>query len=137
MLARVPNGESEHAAQMIYAVGAVFFVQVNDALCICVRAEDVAALFQVGAQLREIVDFPILDHPNSFIFVGDRLVAGVQVDDGQTPHSQPYAGVIIESVAVGAAVNDGRVHGFERGALDWGLVRVNDAADSAHLDHPP
>jgi hypothetical protein len=52
------------------------FVKVQHDLTIGMRAEPVAKRFQFRADLLEAVKFAIDDNVNSFVLIGQRLVAG-------------------------------------------------------------
>src|ERR1700690_160399 len=77
----VVDREREHAAQLLYALGAHVFVKMKDALGIGFRREAMAAAFKVGTKLGEIVDFAVVDDPRAAIFIKDGLVAGGEIDD--------------------------------------------------------
>jgi len=83
LLVLVPDGQGEHAAEVLEAVGAEFFVEMDDYFGVAEGFEAVAALFEIGAELFEIVAFAVVADPDGLIFVGHGLVAGLEVDDGE------------------------------------------------------
>lgn len=64
-VALVPNRESEHAAQMVDAIGAVVPVEMKDHLDVGLGGEDVAAGRELTPQLRRIIDLAIADQSRS------------------------------------------------------------------------
>src|ERR1700739_1568957 len=82
-------GKGEHAAQSLYAIATEFFVEVDNGFGIRVGAKDVAAGAKFVAQLNEVINFPVVDDPDSFIFIGDGLVPGREVDNAKSAHAQP------------------------------------------------
>ncbi len=77
----VPNGQREHAAEVPHAVGTVLLVQVDDGLGVTVRAEAMAAGFEVGPQLAVVVDFTVERNPDRLVLVRERLPPGGEVDN--------------------------------------------------------
>src|SRR5215467_10036326 len=63
-LIAIPDRESEHAAQVLHAVTAVFLVKVNNGFSIAMRPVGVTVRDQLFAQLEVIVDFAVVDDPN-------------------------------------------------------------------------
>ena len=56
------------------------------------------------AQLAEVVDLAVLDDADRAVLVGDRLVSGRGVDDGQPPHAERDAVGDVTAFFVGAAM---------------------------------
>ena len=46
-------------------------------------------LFQLSAQLLEIVNLAVENDPDGFFGVGHRLMAAGQIDDGKPPETEP------------------------------------------------
>ena len=61
---------------------------MDDALGVGIRAEAMPARFEIGSQLTVVVDFAVEDDPHRFVFVGERLMAGAQVDDRETAKAE-------------------------------------------------
>ena len=73
---------------------------------------------QRGAQLAVVVDLAVEDHPDGAVLVGDRLVAGRDVDDAQAPHAERDAVLDVEALVVRSAVADDVAHALQqRGPL--------------------
>ncbi len=88
VLAGVPQGQGEHAPQMLEAVDAVLLVGVDDGLGVRVGLEAMTAVLELLAEILEVVDLAVEDDADGAVFVVDRLVAAGDVDDGQAAHAQ-------------------------------------------------
>jgi hypothetical protein len=132
LLLLVPDGEGEHAAQRLDAALPHVLVEGEDGLGVGLRLELEASALQVLAQLPVVVDLAVEDDPVALVGVGDGLVAGVQVDDGQAAHGQAHAFAREEALVVGAAVGDEVVGPLEEGPIGRPPVRVHDAEYAAH-----
>ena len=80
-LSGVPEPDREHPAQPPREVEPVLLVEVDEHLGVAVRAEAVARALELGPQLSVVVELAVLDDVNRSVLVGDRLVAGLEVDD--------------------------------------------------------
>ena len=107
----VPEREGEHATQIVDTPRPVFLVQVHDRLGVARRPEPVTAGLEVGPQLGEVVDLAVEDQPHRAVLVGDRLVAGGEVDDAEAAHPEHRAGPRVEAFIVRAAVDHGAAQG--------------------------
>ena len=83
VLFRVPEAEGELAADMLEHAVAVLFPQVRQQLRVAVRAEAVAAGFEVGTHLGVLEQFAVVHDCDGTVLVGDRLPAVCQADDAQ------------------------------------------------------
>src|SRR2546426_9691432 len=91
---------------------------------------------EIGGQLPVVVDLAVEHDPDGAIFVADRLVARLQVDDAQAAHPQTRTGPQIKALVVRTTVHQGRAHGaqlIERHRLS---VEAHDPRDAAHLPGP-
>ncbi len=95
------------------------------------RGEAVAASLQIGAQVAVIVNLAVKNGPDGLIFVGDRLVAGVKVDDAQAAHADGAAAVDMETVVVRPAVHNGAGHALDVGKLGR-LAAKEKTGNAAH-----
>ena len=106
---------------------------MNDHLGVGVRGEHVPALEQLAGQLAIVVDLAVEDDLHGAVFVADRLVAGLQVDDAEAIHPEAERAVGQQARLVGAAVLDGVAHGAQRGLVHAArAVPEVDAVDPAH-----
>ncbi len=100
----VPERDGEHPAQPLEAGGAELLVEVRDHLDVAVPPEAVPARLELGAQLDVVVDLPVADADDLAGLVGDRLVAGLEVDDREPPHRERDRAGREAPLAVRAAV---------------------------------
>jgi len=105
---------------------------MDDAFCIGQCAEGVAALFEHWPQFGEVVNLAVEDDPDTLVFVRDRLIASVEINDGEATHGKSHARRAVKAVAIGTAMRDGRVHAFEQGFFNRMLIVVRHAADATH-----
>ena len=134
----VPEREREHAAESIDGRVAPLLVCVHDDFGVCVRAEAMAARHEIRAHVGEVVDLAVEDHPDRAVLVGDRLVAGREVDDAQAAEAEADARPRVEAVGIGAAVRDDRGHRRQRVPIDGTIgVEVELSGDSAHVRRWP
>jgi len=92
LLAGVPDGEGEHAAEFADAIDAVVFVEVDDGFGVGIGAECVATLFESGLDFAVVVDFAVEGDPDGFVFVGEGLVAATEIDDGESSLAEDGTG---------------------------------------------
>ena len=66
---------------------------MDDHLGVAVRAEAVPARLELGADVGEVVDLAVEDDPDRAVLVGERLIAGREIDDAQAamPEADPGA----------------------------------------------
>ncbi len=88
-------------------------VQVNDDFRVRVAVERVATLEQLLRERAVVVDLPVEDNLKGFVFIVDRLLAGLEIDDAEPSHAEAHASVEKEPLVVGAAVSNGVAHGPE------------------------
>src|ERR1700686_1245141 len=100
------DGEPEHATQLLDAVGAHFFVQVNDDFRVGMRVEMMAPAFEFGSKFGEVVNLAVENNPGIAIFVEDRLMASGEINNTQAAHAQTGAVGDVEPFIVGAAIYD-------------------------------
>ena len=130
-LARVPDRDGEHAAEAVCEVEPPLLVCVDDRLGIGARPEAVAEPFELVRQLGVVVDLAVLNHRARSVFVRERLVTVLEVDDREAPRGKCDAAVDEASFRVGPAVQERRGHRGEAVAVDGASGR-GDPADSAH-----
>ena len=124
----------KHSVQVTREIGPIGFVGVNNNFGVRIRAKEMAARFEILAQLTEIVDLAIEDHADGLVLVEDRLAASGKVDDGEPPHAQRDAVAKVQPFRIRPAMDDRRAHGaklFHR-RRDRGLKRSY-ARDAAHV----
>ena len=82
-VALVPDRERELAAQVVQALRAEVLVQVQRDLAVRSSPEAMPLGLQAAADRLEVVELAVDDDVERLVFVGDRLIAGGQVDDAQ------------------------------------------------------
>src|SRR6516164_11027897 len=129
----VPERKGKHSAQPLHTITSVFLVEVDDGFRVAPAAIAVPAGFQVWPQLLVIINLAVVNQPDCSIFVRERLLAGLEVDDAQPAHRQAHILGKMETSFIRAPVYDLPVHGLERGAPDLMLgIEIYRATDSAH-----
>jgi hypothetical protein len=101
---------------------------VQDHLDVGLGPEAMAGSDQTAAQLGAVVDLAVADQLDVAGLVADRLVAGRQIDDAETPLAQRDPFVPVVAAAVRTAMRQGLGHG-RHGVLAPG---GDDATDAAH-----
>jgi hypothetical protein len=129
---RIPQGDGEHAAQARCEALALLLVQVDQHLRVRARREAMARPLELGAKLPVVVDLPVLDDVDGSVLVRERLIACLEVDDGEPARGQRDGSVDVRPVRIGAAVDERGAHGREASGVD-GAGCVGNAADPAHL----
>ena len=101
-------------------------------------AEAMAERFELRPNLSEVVDLAVEDDPDCPVLVGQRLIAGGEIDDAETPMAEADAGADEEAVGVRSPVRDDRCHRCQTLAIDRPCrVEIEFAGDAAHLRMPP
>ena len=134
LTARVPDGEGKHATQMLYAVGTIFFVKMNDGFRVAVRAVSMTQRLQLFAQSGMIVNFTVENNPGRAVFVAERLVSGRQINDAEAAHADPDRTRSVDSFIVRAAMDHGSAHPTKSCRINPRVVpELHDPGDAAHL----
>ncbi len=116
---------------MLEAAFAPFFVTVDDDFGVRASAKVVTASFECRAQLREVVDFAVVDDPDAPVLVVDGLPAAAEVDDAQPPHAQHRERFGEYAVLIGPAVNHCGHHSADA-SFGQAAFTADRAADAAH-----
>src|SRR5262249_57673601 len=83
------------------------------------------------AERREVVDLAVEDGHDVAGLVRDRLRAGQEVDDLQTPVAEDAAAKGVHRALVGTSVRERSVHALDQGGIG-GSARCDETADPAH-----
>src|SRR5262245_16096275 len=132
----VPQPEREHAVEMPDAVLAEILPRMDDHFGVGPGLEAMPALDQRLTQLDMVVDLAVENRPDRAVLVGERLVAGLQIDDAEPPVPQSHRPAHVIAVVVGAAMAQrGRhpTHDVDVGAL---VARTQEAGNAAHTQRP-
>jgi hypothetical protein len=95
---------------MIHASSSVLLEGVEYHLRIGFGLKNMALLFQLCPQFHKIVYFAIEYDPEGAVFVVERLIACVKVNDAKPAKAQRDAGIAIIPVAVWTAVDQAVRH---------------------------
>src|ERR1019366_7074829 len=100
-LTAIPNHEGEHATQVLHAVTAILLIQVDDGFRVAARAVGMAPSLQPDSQLCMVINLTVEYDPDVLIFVGQRLMTTLDVDDAETPHGQANIFLDEEAFVIG------------------------------------
>ena len=92
-VARVPDRQRELAAQRMKRACPSFFKEVKRNLAVRSRAKDMTVALERLANPLEVVELTVGDDAQPFVLVGDRLIAGFEIDDAQARVAEPGAAV--------------------------------------------
>ena len=92
-----------------------------------------ASGFEISTQLLMVVDFAVKDDPDVFVFVGQGLMPGLEVDDAKPAHGKADASFHEETAIIRTAMNDLIIHGSQAFALNPRVALCQkDSANSTH-----
>ena len=77
----VPNCKRKHSAQVLWTVGAILIVGMNDRFGVAVGIKLVAEFLEFLAQLPVVIDLAIENNPGGAILIVNRLVPALEIDD--------------------------------------------------------
>src|SRR5262245_66060233 len=108
---------------------------MDERLDVALGGEAVPACLERCAQLAEIVDLAVADDDGTLVFVENRLLSGVEIDDRQAAHADSHRTIDEMPDVVGPAVGDDVGHGSQNGTrVGPGtlLSIIKEAANAAH-----
>src|SRR5438876_5601418 len=106
---------------------------MDDGFGIALSAVAMTASFQPGTQLTMVVDFPVVNNPQILVFIRDRLLPGLHVNDAEPPHSQTDIFLDEKTFIVWSAMHDLVVHPDQCVALHrLPDIGIENSANSAH-----
>ena len=133
MRALVVQRQREHAAQVRERVAAPLLVRVERRLDVRSGSEVVAERFELGAQVRVVVDLPVADDVDVARFVGEGLLAAGDVHERQAPEAESAATTREHAFVLGAAMHERARHAAQGGlAHGRAEITMGDGDDSAH-----
>ncbi len=77
---RVPHREGEHPVEVVDTVLPVLLPRMHDGFRVRSGDEAMAARRQLPPKSPEVVDLSVLNHVDGCVFIGHRLIAGLEVD---------------------------------------------------------
>ena len=106
---------------------------MHDHFGVAARAEGMTQCRQFGNERLEVVDLAVEHDDDRAVFVGQRLLAARDVDDGQAAVAEPDTGLDVQVAFVRAAVMLRLVHAVQYVARNVATVaRVENANETAH-----
>src|SRR5262249_12796754 len=106
----IPYRKCKHPAQTCYTALTVLFVEMDYYFSVAQCSERVSEQDHLRPQLSVVVDLAVEYNPNRSVFVADRLMSGVQVDDRESSHSKRGAPIDVEAFVVRTAMLDHPAH---------------------------
>src|SRR5262249_16769726 len=138
--ADIEDGDREHAVQILEDALAFLLVEMSDDLAVAVALEGMAARHQAVGELAIVVDLAVEDHPYRAVFVRDRLVSAVEIDDREPAEAEDDVARLLEALLVRPARALDIAHALDeraRGLFPRRARGEAPAAQSAHGSGPP
>ena len=132
-LPRVPNGKCKLAIETLEAVRAKFLERVHDDFRVALGGEAVPAGFQFRTQLEVVENLAVEDDPEGAVLVGDRLLAGAEINNAEPGVAQAGKAVEINAELVRPAMTNHRQHPADALLLNRVSVgKVDYACNATH-----
>ena len=106
----IVNRKCPHADQMLLDMFGVGFVESEDDFGVTSCATTDTALLQCTTKCRRVVYLTVVNDDDRLILVEHRLMAMVNVDDGQPSHAECRVRMRHNASAIGPAMSDSRSH---------------------------
>ena len=107
---------------------------MHDDFGIGLTLEDMPFGEEEFAQLLVVINLAVENDPDIVVFVGQRLMAALDVNNAQTPHGQADILFDEEAFVVGPSMRDSSIHAGQHVTLDVPVaIGKEDAADSTHI----
>lgn len=134
----VPERDRELPVQEVDEAVPMTLVEVHDHLGVRLRVEAVSFGHEAVAQLDVVEYLAIENHPDGAIFVVDRLVAALHVDDAQARMAEAHGAIQMEPRAVRTAMAKHCNHRMQLGAIRARPVHAAQySGDAAHRSDLP
>src|SRR5687768_17596427 len=95
--------------------------------------ELVAEVHELFADFFVVVDFAVKNDPGGAVLIGDRLLAGFQIDNRKTTHRHSDMPLDIEAILVRPAVADCLIHAIEQLPVNRLPVPANHSCYATHV----
>jgi hypothetical protein len=105
-MALIPDGERKHAPELLHALLTPLLIHMDNYFSISLGLKDVAFSLKESSQFLVVVNLSIEHDPDTSIFIGKRLVTGLEVDDGEPAKSEPHRPRNKKTFVVGPAMLD-------------------------------
>ena len=128
-----PEGRCEHASEFAESVDIPFEKCVENGFGIAIGVELMPGLCQFLAQVRMVIELAVIYDPDVLFLVGNGLVAGLDIDDAESPHGEADVGLDEKAIIIRPAMSNALVHFCQRVPLHApGPIAIKHSADSAH-----
>src|SRR5262249_41689039 len=134
--ARVPQGEPEHALELVDEIEPALLVQMRDHLGVAARPETMARALETLAQRAVVVDLPVADDQHVAAFVRERLRTMLHVDDREAPAAEARPSLDDRAIAVGTAVDQCATHAAKHHRVRLQAGAHHHTIDTAHQPGP-
>src|SRR5262249_9527191 len=132
----VPQGEPEHALELVDELEPVLLVEMRDHLGVAAGPETMARAREALAQRAVVVDLPVADDQHVAALVRARLRTALDVDYREAPTAEPRPSVDEHPIAVGTAVDQRPTHPAEHDRVRLEAGAHHHAIDTAHQPGP-
>src|ERR1700693_208435 len=106
---------------------------MDNSFCIALGAVVMTTSLQPSAQFTMVVNLPVVNNPKIFVFIRNRLLVGLHVNNAEPAHGQSNVSFDEKSLVVRSAVHDLPVHPDQRVTLHLlPVVGIENSANSAH-----
>src|SRR5579872_5516602 len=131
--AGVPEHKRKHAAQAVYTLVTKLLIEVKDGLRVAARAILMSLRFEISAQFLVVVDFAVINNPDGALFIADRLMPALHINDAKPPHSQADILGDVTAIVIRTAVGNAPIHSHQHGSIDLpGAIEMKNSRNSAH-----
>jgi hypothetical protein len=110
----------------------ILLIQMDQALGIGRRRELMATLSKIVSQLPVVVNLPVEDHPYRAIFIVDRLLPGMHVDDRQPSHAQSHAISKVKPIVIRTSPPNERTHPPDQRLINVPWLCMNGSDNATH-----
>src|SRR5690349_6199346 len=116
----------------------MLFIEVEQDLGIRCGGKAMSAGLQLRAQFLVVEDFAVENDPQRFVFVADRLLPCLQIDDTEPCAPESCLRIAIDSEFIRPAVPDGGKHPAHLRFRDWlPFPEIEDTGDTTHQRRSP
>ncbi len=129
----VPDGNGKLPVEVLQTGGAHLLVKMQDDFGVGVCGEAVPAGLELGAQLHIVVDLAVEHDPQGSIFVADRLLPSIEVNDAQASTAKACPPVAEQAKVVWPTMADGAQHAAQYCLVQWwSLDKVQHSGYATH-----
>ena len=122
--------KAEHTAEFVEHILTPLLKSVNKHFAVCFCIEDVICSNKLFSQIFVIIDLSVKSEHQGFVFIVNRLMTCINIDDAQSSKAHRDSGVFIKPAGVWTSVSDNIRH------LANGITAVKHftckSANSAH-----